>query len=49
MWATVLGWMLTASSVLAIPVLAIIWWIKQRRNINENVDEIRSKQKFIIF
>lgn len=43
MWATVLGWMLTASSVFAIPVLAIIWWIKQRKNINENVDEIRSK------
>lgn len=31
MWATVLGWMLSLSSVSAIPIVAAIYWIKKLR------------------
>jgi len=43
-WATILGWMFTLSSVSAIPIVALIWWIsdmKQKRNMNINCVDLK--------
>jgi hypothetical protein len=43
-WATILGWMFTLSSVTAIPVVALIWYInkyREKRNMNINCVDLK--------
>ena len=47
MWATVLGWMLTGSSISAVPIYATIYWIKKKRNEHIQKQNINSTKNEI--
>jgi len=44
-WSAILGWAFTLSSVAAIPIYALIWWIKKvyakRNNTNCNCVDLK--------
>ncbi|CAG2161766.1 unnamed protein product [Oppiella nova] len=43
-WSAVLGWAFTLSSVSAVPIYALIWWIRKvnaKRNVNSNCVDLK--------